>query len=114
MENAKKNLANLLKVKTIVTLLLTVVFCVLALKGTISSSDFLTVFTVVIAFYFGTQSEKRAGTVIAAPTQGVTIPLLDNTEPVVNAALDSATVNEVHPPDQADVQEDTAIKGFAG
>lgn len=60
METLKKNLANLLKVKTIVTILLTVVFCVLALTGEISSVDFLTVFAVVIAFYFGTQAQKNA------------------------------------------------------
>ena len=60
MENVKSNLAKLLKVKTIVTLLLTIVFCVLALTGVISGADFLTVFTVVIAFYFGTQHEKSA------------------------------------------------------
>ena len=59
MENVKSNLAKLLKVKTIVTLLLTIVFCVLALTGVISGADFLTVFTVVIAFYFGTQMEKK-------------------------------------------------------
>ena len=62
MEKAKANLAALLKVKTIVTLLLTIVFCALALAGVVSGSDFLTVFTVVIAFYFGTQSEKNATT----------------------------------------------------
>lgn len=60
MENVKSNLAKLLKVKTIVTILLTIVFCVLALTGVISGADFLTVFTVVIAFYFGTQHEKAA------------------------------------------------------
>ena len=60
MEILKKNAANLLKVKTIVTVLMTVVFCILAVTGAISSGDFLTVFMVVIAFYFGTQSEKKA------------------------------------------------------
>ena len=59
METLKKNLANLLKVKTLVTLLLTIVFCALALTGVIYGADFLTVFTVVIAFYFGTQSKKE-------------------------------------------------------
>jgi hypothetical protein len=58
MENLKKNLANLAKVKTVVTLLLTIVFCVLALTGVISGTEFLTVFSVVISFYFGTQHEK--------------------------------------------------------
>ena len=69
METIKNNLANLLKVKTIVTILLTIVFCVLALLGVITSADFLTVFTVVIAFYFGTQAEK---TVVIAADPGNT------------------------------------------
>ena len=59
METLKKNLANLLKVKTIVTLLLTIVFCVLSLKGVINGQEFLTVFSIVIAFYYGTQSAKN-------------------------------------------------------
>ena len=52
-----KRLGNLLSVKSLVTLVLTVVFAVMALKGTISQ-DFMTVYAVVIAFYFGTQSQK--------------------------------------------------------
>lgn len=56
-----KRLSNLLCVKSIVTLILTVVFADLAVTGRISSHDFLTVFSVVIAFYFGTQSERLSG-----------------------------------------------------
>ena len=52
-----KRLGNLLSVKSIVTLTLTAVFAVMALRGTISQ-DFMTVYAVVIAFYFGTQSQK--------------------------------------------------------
>ena len=55
MENIKKRLGNLLSVKSLVTITLTVVFAVLALRETISGSEFLTIFTVVIGFYFGTQ-----------------------------------------------------------
>ena len=55
MENLKKRLANLLTVKSIVTVTLTAVFSTLALRGTISGTEFLTIFTVVIGFYFGTQ-----------------------------------------------------------
>lgn len=54
-----QKLAKLIDVKSIVTLFLTVVFCVLALRRTISAEQFITVFTVVISFYFGTQSAKR-------------------------------------------------------
>lgn len=55
MENLKKRLANLLTVKSIVTIVLTAIFTVLALRESISGSEFLTIFTVVIGFYFGTQ-----------------------------------------------------------
>ena len=50
----------LVSVKSIVTILLTGVFSYHAVSGAVSGTDFLTVFTVVISFYFGTQAEKRA------------------------------------------------------
>ena len=56
-----KKLAKLIDVKSIVTLALTAVFCVLALTGRLSAEQFLTIFTVVISFYFGTQYEKSRG-----------------------------------------------------
>lgn len=59
MENIKKRLGNLLAVKSLVTITLTVVFAVLALRESISGSEFLTIFTVVIGFYFGTQRVKE-------------------------------------------------------
>ena len=59
MENLKKRLSNLLTVKSIVTVVLTAVFSVLALRGTSSGTEFLTIFTVVIGFYFGTQRAKE-------------------------------------------------------
>lgn len=55
----KEAMTNLLKVKTIVTLLITCVFCYLAIVGKISSEQVMTIFGMVIAFYFGTQSEKK-------------------------------------------------------
>ena len=57
MELIKKRGANLLSVKSLTTLTLTAVFAVMALRGTISQ-DFMTVYAVVIAFYFGTQSQN--------------------------------------------------------
>lgn len=54
MENIIKRLGNLITIKSIVTLILTVVFAILALKGTIDAQLFMTVFAVVIAFYYGT------------------------------------------------------------
>ena len=60
MELLKKRLANLLCVKSIVTITLTGVFSYMTVTGHVSSDQFLTVFTVVIAFYFGVQAEKKA------------------------------------------------------
>ena len=45
--------------KSIVTVILTAVFAYLAVAGQVTTEQFLTVFTVVIAFYFGTQAEKK-------------------------------------------------------
>ena len=56
-ESIIKRLGNLLSVKSIVTLVLTAVFAYMAVIGAISQ-DFMTVYAVVIAFYFGTQSQK--------------------------------------------------------
>ena len=56
----KERMSKLLSIKSLVTLAMTAVFCVLALKGVLTGQDFLTVFTTVIAFYFGTQSAKKA------------------------------------------------------
>ena len=58
MELIKKRLANLLSVKSLVTLVLTAVFAYLAVEVKIAR-DFMTVYAVVIAFYFGTQSQKQ-------------------------------------------------------
>lgn len=58
----KERLGKLLTVKSIVTIALTLVFCILAVRSTLSGQEFLTVFTTVIAFYFGTQAEKKADT----------------------------------------------------
>lgn len=57
-ETILKRLASLLSVKSIVTIILTGVFAFLAITGTVTGSDFLTIFLMVISFYFGTQSQK--------------------------------------------------------
>lgn len=54
-----KNLANLIKVKTIVTFVVVAVFAVLSLKGNISPDNVMIITSSVIAFYFGTQHEKK-------------------------------------------------------
>lgn len=57
-ENYKITIQNLLTVKSIVTIILTVVFSYLAVAERISGEQFLTIFSVVVAFYFGSQYQK--------------------------------------------------------
>ena len=54
----KEKLSKLLTIKSIVTILVTIVFCYLSIVQAISAELFMTVFTVIISFYFGTQFEK--------------------------------------------------------
>ena len=54
-----ENFANLIKVKTLVTLTVMSVFTALALKGQITPDNVMIVVSTVIAFYFGTQLEKK-------------------------------------------------------
>lgn len=61
MKEILSNFANLIKVKTIVTLAVIVVFTILALEGSISSDNVMIIVTSVISFYFGTQHEKKLG-----------------------------------------------------
>lgn len=54
-----KKLANLIKVKTIVTMTVIAVFAVLALRGSITPDNVMVIVSTVVAFYFGTVSEKN-------------------------------------------------------
>ena len=73
MDKIVKRIAALLSVKSIVTIALTAMFTVLAFRGDISGSDFLTIFLMVISFYFGTQSQKIQDAIDSSPKN-------DNTE----------------------------------
>ena len=59
MKKFADNLAGLIKVKTVVTLVVTAVFAVLALDGTISADNVMIIISMVVSFYFGTQHEKK-------------------------------------------------------
>ena len=94
----KEKIAKLIDVKSIVTLLLTAVFCVLCVMGKLPA-EFLTIYTVIIGFYFGTQSQKKAVLAVSGYTglqQGVVVE--DSTGPVYET-VDEAVNNDVHPPD---------------
>jgi hypothetical protein len=54
-----KNIANLIKVKTIVTLVVIAIFAILSLRGDISPDNVMIIISMVVSFYFGTQAEKK-------------------------------------------------------
>lgn len=63
----KERFAKLLCVKSLVTLMLTGVFAYMSVEGTIDQ-NFLTIYTVIIGFYFGTQHERKVAAVADAAT----------------------------------------------
>ena len=60
MSKFVENLANLIKVKTLVTLAVIVIFAALALRGSIAPDNVMIITSMVVSFYFGTQLEKKA------------------------------------------------------
>lgn len=62
----KEKFAKLLCVKSIVTIILTAVFAYLAIVGKFSGEQFQSVFTMIIAFYFGTQHERKVAAAATA------------------------------------------------
>lgn len=61
MKNVVTRLGNLITVKSIVTLILTIVFAILSIRGTITADNLISVFMIVIGFYFGTQKKDDTG-----------------------------------------------------
>lgn len=61
MANIVKRIGNLLTIKSLVTLMLSVVFAILSLRGIITPDLFMQVFVMIIAFYFGTTKKDDTG-----------------------------------------------------
>lgn len=59
MKGFFERISKLICVKSIMTLMLTFVFCVMSMEGVISGTEFLTIFTMIVGFYFGVQSKKE-------------------------------------------------------
>lgn len=55
----KEALIRLLKVKSLITFGVMTVFVILSLRGDIGADKVMIAVSTVIAFYFGTQTEKR-------------------------------------------------------
>ena len=100
----KEKIAKLIDVKSIMTLMLTLVFCVLALLGTISAEQFLTIFTVIVGFYFGTQSVKKKAEDAPKPEMQSFIPEQGQTENAVKTVTEDMA-KKIHPPDSDQAEQ---------
>lgn len=98
----KSVIDRLLTIKSIVTIMLTIVFCILALCGTITGHEFLAIFTMVIGFYFGTQSEKRAQAEQAAAASAGTVANVIVESVTEQKEVDAAVHKATRPPDLAE------------
>lgn len=85
----KERIAGLLTVKSIITLILSGVFAYLSCNKLISPEQFLTVFTMVISFYFGVQYEKKN----AKTEEGITEADIDNYITTLDEEYNTLTKN---------------------
>ena len=97
MNKLIENLANLIKVKTLVTLVVITVFAVLALTGAIPADGVKDIVYIVIAFYFGTQHEKKNEASVAQPAALVIGTVPENEESGEQAGVDTARYHHTHP-----------------
>lgn len=97
MKKILEKLADLINVKTMVTLAVMVVFVVLTLTGAIGADNAMIIISMVVSFYFGTQHQKKDPA--AAPTTVYTEPVAVVTEQTtpVTESVDNATYNKTHP-----------------
>lgn len=59
MKGFFERISKLICVKSVMTLMLTFIFCKMSNEGIISGTEFLTIFTMIVGFYFGVQSKKE-------------------------------------------------------
>lgn len=94
-----ENIAALIKVKTIVTMVVIAVFADLALSGAISADNVMIIISMVVSFYFGTQHEKTATPTVSIPQPPAevidTVP--DDHVLTAGSAMDAATYSANHP-----------------
>ena len=97
MNKLIENLANLIKVKTLVTLAVIAVFVVLSLSGAISADNVMIIISMVVSFYFGTQHEKTAPVETAAPDNPTPVAVVAEETYSEKKTVDAATYSATHP-----------------
>ena len=94
----KAKLAKLIDVKSIMTLLLTLGFFVLAMCGRITAEQYITIFTVIVGFYFGTQSGKKSEDKPAVRVNTEAIGTVPEDTEHIPLTVEDSVVQAVHPP----------------
>ena len=97
MSKFMENLAALLKVKTLVTIAVIIVFVVLALTGAISPDNTMIIISMVVSFYFGTQHQKAEPAAAASVPYMQTVAQLPKQAEPVTESVDNATYYQTHP-----------------
>ena len=60
MKEVLAKLTKLIDVKSIMTLTMTIAFVVFVTRGQVDGEQFMAIFTMIVGFYFGTQSMKKS------------------------------------------------------
>ena len=97
MSKFMENLAALLKVKTLVTIAVIIVFSVLALRGDIGPNEVMIIISMVVSFYFGTQHESKKPAAVPAVTYSQPVVVIPEQTTPVTASVDNATYSQTHP-----------------
>ena len=99
MKKFLENLAALVKVKTVITFVVMLVFAVLALNGKIPADNTMIIISMVVSFYFGTQNKQNSATPVVISTAPSATPVAVVTEQTtpVTESVDNATYNKTHP-----------------
>ena len=99
MKKFLENLAALVKVKTVITFVVMLVFAVLALNGKIPADNTMIIISMVVSFYFGTQNKQNSATPVVISTAPSATPVAVVTEQTTpfTASVDNFTYSQTHP-----------------
>ena len=97
MKKILDKLAELINVKTLVTIAVMLVFVVLALSGTISADNAMIIICMVVSFYFGTQHQKEALKVAPAATYTEPVAVIQEQATPTVESVDNATYTKIRP-----------------
>lgn len=98
MKKIIEKVAALINVKTVITFVVITVFAILTLRGWISPDNAMIIISMVVSFYFGTQSNKKAETTTApVATYAEPVAVVPEQVAPTTESVDNATYTQIHP-----------------